>query len=301
MWSAVTEIPEHLLKRSRERRAALGLGGNDAAASLQSTTDASATSASSTLGGTAPVAAAPTGPAARKAAAASVVPPPKPDSPVVTAYKRRAKIPMWAMAALSLMPIWGFMYVRSLTEPPEVVAGPMGIGGEVYGNCASCHGAGGEGNSSARPLSDGEVNLTFPNIEDHIRFVYFGTAEYNAAGITASYGDPNREGGAHTPGSLGEMPPWGSTAGGGLTDSEILAVVCHERFGLSGAVDLTEDEGAETELENWCSEESPVYAALEAGSPLADLDESEILDAEGERITILDIGDAPTPGQSKQD
>ena len=203
MWAAVTEIPEHLLKRSRERRAALGLGGGEPAAGSESTAAPAAASAPATTAAATPAPAGPTGPAARKAAAAAAAPPPKPDSPVVTAYKRRPKIPVWAMAALSLMPIWIFMYVRSLTAPPVVVAGPMGEGAEVYSKCPSCHGGAGEG-GEGRPLHDGEVNLTFPNIEDQLRFVYFGTEGYNSAGITASYGDPDREGGGeHTAGSSG--------------------------------------------------------------------------------------------------
>ena len=54
----------------------------------------------------------------------------------MAAAKARPKIPIWALAALSLMPIWAFMYVRALTEPPEVATGPLGIGAEVY-SCAS--------------------------------------------------------------------------------------------------------------------------------------------------------------------
>jgi hypothetical protein len=307
VWAAVTEIPEHLLKRSRERRAALGLGGDDSAASGESTASdsgaAPAASAPATTAAAAPAAAAPTGPAARKAAAAAAAPPPKPDSPVVTAYKRRAKIPMWAMAALSLMPIWIFMYVRSLTAPPVVASGPMGEGAEVYGNCSSCHGGSGEGVGTAPAFHDGEVNLTFPNIEDQLRWVYFGTEGYNNAGITASYGDPDREGGGRSPGWSGAvMPAWGSSVGGELTDAEILAVVCHERFGFSGAPDITEEgSAAAVEFENWCSEESPIFVALEGGTPLADLDTTEILDAEGEPIKILDIGTEPVAGSSKSD
>ena len=99
----------------------------------------------------------------------------------MAAAKARRKIPFWAMAALSLMPLWAFMYVRSLTAATETAEGPMAVGAEVYGNCASCHGGSGEG-GGGRQLSDGEVNKTFPHIEDQLRFVYFGTEQYNAAG-----------------------------------------------------------------------------------------------------------------------
>ena len=42
-------------------------------------------------------------------------------------------------------------------------------------------------------------------------------------------------GGPRTAGSLGAMPAQGTLAGGDLTDDEILAVVCHERYTLGGA------------------------------------------------------------------
>ena len=152
--------------------------------------------------------------------------------------------------------------------------------------------ASGEG-GSGRQLADGEVNKTFPHIEDQLRFVYFGTEGYNLAGVT-SYGDPNREGGAHPAGSFGVMPPQGPTAGGDLTDAEILAVVCHERYALNGP-DPT-DEAVAEEYELWCSEESPMYAALEAGTALADLDTAGITGPDGSTAEIIDIGDAPGRG-----
>jgi hypothetical protein len=210
----------------------------------------------------------------------------------VAAAKSRLKIPFWAMAALSLMPIWLFMYVRSVTEPPEVATGPLGVGAEIYSTCQSCHGAGGEG-GVGRPFVDGQVLQTFPHIEDQLRFVYFGTAEYNLAGVDV-YGNPDREGGPHLAGSFGVMPQQGSTVGGDLTDAEILAVVCHERYDLGGA-DPTSDEYVE-EFEDWCSEEAPAYAALESGIPLADLADQSLTNAAGDVFPIIPIGDAPAPG-----
>jgi hypothetical protein len=81
------------------------------------------------------------------------------------------------------------------------------------------------------------------------------------------------------------MPPQGANGGGGLTDHEILSVVCHERYTLGGA-----DPAAEylEEFEKWCSEESPLFAALEAGGTLSTLNELD--------DTIIPIGDAPVAG-----
>jgi mono/diheme cytochrome c family protein len=288
----VTEIPEHLLKRSRDRRAALGLGGGQEGESAGAG-EARAAAPAAGSSATPEAAAAPAVPAGRKAAAPPTPPPPpKPDPPYVAAAKNRAKIPFWAMAALSLMPIWLFMYVRSVTEASEVAAGPLGVGAEIYSTCQSCHGANGEG-GVGRPFAEGEVLATFPHIEDQLRFVYFGTEEYNLAGVTV-YGNPEREGGPHETGSFGPMPGQGSDAGGDLTDEEILAVVCHERYTIGGA-DPTAEEFAE-EFETWCSDEAPTFLALEDGATLVELPDQGLTDAEGQPLEIIEIGDAPAPG-----
>lgn len=271
----MTEIPEHLLKRSRERRSAIGGGSDDAgdsapAASVPATTSESAT------------AAAPSGPPERAAAPAPPTPePPKPDTPVIAAYKSRRRVPFWAMTALALLPVWAFMYARAVTTQAEEAVGPLAEGELVYGNCASCHGGAGQGvGGLGYQFSDGEVVKTYPNIEDHIRFVYWGTAEYALVDVEIS-GDPDRDGGPHVTGVQGVMPAQGAEAGGALTDYEILGVVCHERYTLGGA------EGFEEEFEKWCSEESPLYEAVEAGESLLTLEEID--------DSIIPIGQ-PTPG-----
>lgn len=274
----MTEIPEHLLKRSRERRAAIGKG--DDAGDAAAASDAAPSSSTPATTAATPEPAAASGPPVRTSAPEPAAPePPKPDAPYVAAAKTRRKIPFWAMATLSLMPVWGFMYVRALTDPPETVEGPLGIGAEIYGSCASCHGGDG-GGGVGYAFAGGEVLATYPDIEDMLRFVYWGTGEYNLAGIEVP-GDPNRPGGPHVTGALGVMPQQGSVAGGDLTDYEILAVVCHERYTLGGA-DPTSEEYAE-EYEQFCSEESPVFAALEAGEiSLTDEEPHVFMGAEGE-------------------
>jgi mono/diheme cytochrome c family protein len=280
----VTEIPEHLLKRSRERRSAIGQGG-DAAADAPSDAAAASNVPATTTPAAAPAAPAASGPPARTPAPAPAAPPPpKPDPVYVQAAKRRRKIPFWAMATLSLMPVWGFMYVRAITEPPEVIEGPIGIGAGIYSSCASCHGAEG-GGGVGYPFSGGEVLKTFPHIEDQIRYVYYGTEGYNAADVEI-YGNPDREGGPHVTGNLGVMPAFG----GQLTQYEILAVVCHERYTLSGADPTSEEYAAE--YETWCSQESPVFAELEAGTyDYTSPDAPEMGEAE-----IMPVGPEAIPG-----
>ena len=136
---------------------------------------------------------------------------------------------------------------------------------------------------------------TFPHIEDQLRFVYFGTENYNIEGVEI-YGNPEREGGVHETGSLGPMPPQGALAGGDLTDEEILAVVCHERYTLGGAGPTSDEYVAE--YENWCSEEAPTFVALEGGSDARRAQRPRLADAEGEPFPIIDIGDAPLAGSA---
>ena len=279
LWD-VTEIPEHLLKRSRERRAAIGQGADDAPAS----TDAAPSNAVEKTAAAAPAAAAPSGPPARTAAPEPAAPPPpKPEPHYVVAAKQRRKVPFWAMATLSLMPVWGFMYVRALTDAGEVAEGPLSEGAEVYSNCASCHGAGG-GGGVGYAFEGGEILNTFPHIEDQIRYVYYGTEGYNIAGV-GIYGNPDRVGGAHETGAQGVMPAFSSQ----LSAEEIIAVVCHERYTLGGA-DPTSEQ-FETEYEEWCSAEAPVFAAFAEGE--LELDGDDVGEFE-----ITPIGPAPIPGSS---
>jgi mono/diheme cytochrome c family protein len=206
-----------------------------------------------------PAAAAPATPAA--AAAPAPPPPPKPEPAYVRAAKERKKVPFFAMAVLSLLPLWAFMYVRSVRPVEATLEGPLALGVETYNSCSSCHGADGQG-GAGRALWNGEVLKTFPTIEDMLNFVYTGSEPYRGR----VYGNPDREGGAHIGvtqfGAV--MPAQGAMSGGALTDAQILGVVCHERYTLGGA-DPASEEYAE-EYATWCSPESEVFLALEDGS-----------------------------------
>lgn len=275
----MTEIPEHLLKRSKERRAALG--GDPAPGDAPAAAPAAAPAQASAS--TPAVAAAAAPPASTQP---PLPPAPTPDPPYVAAYKARKKIPVWVMFTLSILPIWAFMYVRSLTPVAEKVTGPLGDGTTLYRSCSSCHSAGGEG-GAGRKLNDGEVLKTFPRIEDQLNFVYWGTEGYEAAGIS-QYGDPNRQGGAHSTRSYNgaAMPKNGKLAGGELTDAQILAVVCHERFGFSGGLDPIEEN---PEYVKWCSPDSAIWLGLETGE--LSFDQSP---------ELADVGGAPRASLADQ-
>jgi mono/diheme cytochrome c family protein len=265
----VTEIPEHLLKRAAAARAKASGGEAPADAPAAAPSTAPATTTASTPAVPAPSKPAPAAP-----------PPPKPDAPYVAAAKSRRKIPSWAMLGLSILPVWGLMYVRSLTPATVQASGPLGEGAEVYGNCSTCHGSNGEGQAgNGYQFSKGEIWKTFPNIEDQLRFVYGGSDAYALAGVEIP-GDPGREGGAHVTKARGVMPRQGDQ----LTEAEILAVVCHERYGVNA--DLSRENEV---FELWCSEESPIFEALESGeSTFETLHE----DFEG----VIEIGYEPKAG-----
>ena len=242
----MTEIPEHLLKRSRDRRSASGGGASDEAASSAPAKGAAAAPASP----------------ARAEAPKPVTPVVKPDPSYVRAAKERRKIPFWAMLPLSLLPVWAWMYVRSVQDHPVAVTGPRAAGAVIYGKCAGCHGAEG-GGGAGRQLNNGEVLKTFPAIEDQLRWIEFGTEKYKAAGI-GIYGNPNRVGGVHNTGSYGVMPGWK----GELTDAEILAVVCYVRYDIGGADPTSTTYAAE--YAKWCNPNAPQYEALKGGKTYAD-------------------------------
>lgn len=237
----MTEIPEHLLKRSKDRQQ-------------------SGTTPSDAVATTAPV----EKPAVTNKPAAQLAPPTPPDPTYVTAAKTRKKIPFWAMATLSLLPLWAFLYVAALRPQEKVVQGPLAAGAAVFGTCAGCHGAEGQG-GAGRIMHQGELLKTFPKIEDMLNFVYTGSQAYVAAGIKV-YGDPNREGGAHAPLSYNgnPMPMQGEKAGGALTEAQILGVVCHERYVISGADPTSKEWSAE--YNTWCAPTSEIFSALEKGT-----------------------------------
>lgn len=220
----MTEIPEHLLQRSRERRAALGLGGDAPAAG--STGEAASTPepaaaapvpAESGGGGVAkpPTPAVPAEPKAE---------PPKPDPIYVQAAKRRRRIPIWAMPVLAGLPLWSYVYVRTL-EPAPVENDPIVLGGEIYSNsCANCHGATGAGQGAVPALT--AVTETWPDFRDHLYWVKHGEEGWPSE----TYGAPNKPKGSAT------MPPFPT-----LTDQEIAQVVLYERQELGG-IDVATDE-----------------------------------------------------------
>jgi mono/diheme cytochrome c family protein len=225
----LTEIPEHLLERSRARRAALGLGGDDSGA-------APAAAPAETAGAEVATKAA----APAKAAAAAPVAAKAPEivlSPMAQAAITRKKIPFWAVPVLLFLPLWGFLYWGTLDPEPVEASGPIVVGAEMYASCASCHGASGGG--GVGPALDTATQV-FPDFESHVWWVVNGSG---AVAPGAPYGSPELAGGQRI--SKGGMPAWGAA----MSAEELLSVVYYERSQFSTA---TEAERAEIEaiLEN---------------------------------------------------
>ncbi|HUR50180.1 MAG TPA: cytochrome c [Acidimicrobiales bacterium] len=203
----MTEVPEHLLQRSRERRAALGLGG-DAPAEGSSAVPAT-TGAAPASGATADAAEAPV--AAAVAPEPVVVVPPRPRPP-------RTRVPAWVLPVLVVLPVWAFFYMGAFGEREAAATGPNGA--QLFAtNCASCHGATG-GGGAGPALAKGEAKLTFPSEADHVKWVHGGS---ESVGVGNPYGDPARGRVAK-----GGMPAFE----GALTDAQIAAIVKYEREGL---------------------------------------------------------------------
>lgn len=209
----MTEIPEHLLKRSRERRAAADAGGDDAGGGESSAPTAAAPSAAvAKTAASMPAHEAPAGP-----------PPVAPPSPMVEAFNNRKKIPFWAMGVLAFVPLWAWVYVRTL-DPPPAGPGPLELGTEAYaGNaCAGCHG--GTGGGGVGPaFTNGDIYATWPKFEDHFHWVRLGSTAYQAEnGDTYGANDKPIKGG---------MPGFSEES---LSDAELVYIVLHEREALGG-------------------------------------------------------------------
>jgi mono/diheme cytochrome c family protein len=217
----VTEIPEHLLARSRARREAIGQSEGEApeaapaaAAAVERASDAAPAAAAG------PAGVATTTPA--KAPAAPPAPPEKPKRPEVIAAETRRKIPWWAVPALAGLPFWAILYAGTLNPRDGGALTPALEEGEVLytsnpvAACSGCHGV--EGGGGIGPaFSGGAIGETFANYEDHIQWVALGSSGWQSE-VGPTYGDSNKP-------VNGGMPNFGE----GLTEEEIALVVRYER------------------------------------------------------------------------
>ena len=223
----MTEIPEHLLKRSKERKAAMS--GETPAADATETGKAVEQAASAT-------------PAVASAPLPDVTPEAEPEpvrvAPYVEAFEARKKMPYWIIPVLLTLPVWAAMYVGTLERVPQGLTGLLGEGEELYveSGCSGCHGA--EGGGGIGPaLADGEVHVTFTSIEDQVVWIAQGSA---IVGNGNPYSSPD----SLRPRAVsGQMPGFGLGASNELDVEELLAVTLYERTQLE-----PDEEAAERDL-----------------------------------------------------
>jgi len=215
----LTEIPEHLLKRSKSAKAGK-LGGADAG-------DTDETSSASTESA-APVAAAAATPAIPPESLPNLDPEPEPAKPepaYVTAAKARRRIPAWALPLVAALPVWAFSFAGTMQQPE--VEDPLFVEGALFyseAGCAGCHGSGG-GGGTGYALSDGAVLETFPEVIDQLAHVARGSAAISGEQYGAERSDGRR-----VSGELGQMP----AQAGQIPQIELELIVFHERAVLSG-------------------------------------------------------------------
>ena len=226
----VAEVPDHLIQRSASRRAALsGQPAPAAAPASDAQATASATVAASAVTGGDLVTVASGGGAPPADIAAAAITMDAPD-PIEVLREKRNHVPFWMWPVLLLVPFVAVLYLGAFaSEAVEEEPEPLAAGETIYANnCASCHGANGQG-GVGRVLWKGEVNKTFPD-------KYTNNAGAATNGVDAQkqwirggsttglpYGDPQREGGQHI--SRGGMPAFG----GQLSEIQIENVVLYVR------------------------------------------------------------------------
>lgn len=216
----LTEIPEHLLKRSKAAKSA-STGGDPGAGD-----DASPVAASA---GSAPVAAA-AAPAVPAAALPNLDPEPVPvvpDSVFVTASKGRKRIPVWALPVVAALPIWAISFAGTMQQPE--VEDPLLIESVLFysqAGCAGCHGSSG-GGGLGYPLADGNVLETFPDPIDHMVHVARGSSAIAEQEYGAERSDGRRVSEAR---GRGQMPAQETQ----ISQVELELITFHERATLSG-------------------------------------------------------------------
>ncbi len=270
----MTEIPEHLLKRSKERKAAMS---GEAPAEAAETSSAVAPVAD-----TAPVAA---------AAATPAVPEPEPEpvkvAPYVEAYEARKKMPYWIIPVLLILPVWAGMYLGTLERVPQGLTGLLGEGEELYieAGCSGCHGA--EGGGGIGPaFANGEVHVSFTSIEDQMVWVAKGSALVGTGNVYTSADS------ARPRAVAAQMPGYGLGSSSELDVEQLLAVVLYERTQFE-----PDEESSERDLQL----ATQMYEMIGSGEIEAILGESglsihDVVD--GATVTSADIASYLEPARA---
>ncbi|MEM7324345.1 MAG: hypothetical protein AAF531_14745 [Actinomycetota bacterium] len=214
----MTEIPEHLLKRSKAAKASATGGDAGGASDAPEATPVAAESA-------APAAAAPATPAADLP---NLDPEPEPAKPVphfVAAANARKKIPIWVLPVIAALPVWAYSFAGTMQQP-EVEDELLIVAEETYISCAGCHGGNG-GGGVGYALDGGSVLETFPEAIDMMVHVARGSDAILDQAYGAERADGQRISGAR---GRGPMPAQLNS----LDMLHLEVVIFHERAILSG-------------------------------------------------------------------
>lgn len=257
----MTEIPEHLLQRSKSRRQALGLPASDGDAAPSASAPAVAGGGAGATSGGAALSKGPVAPAGGIEAAKPVA---KPTPHYIAAYERRRRVPIWAMPAVFGLPLWGVIYAGTLSPPPSNNLTLIEEGAVVYASCAACHGATG-GGAVGPQLSGGKVGETFSNPIDHVRWIISGSSGH----VGSTYGDTKKP-------KKGGMPAFGAT----LSLEEIVSVVRHERETQSG-IKFEEEATKWAELEKVPEEFPKIFKDKKAAAAEVELLLEELTEQTG--------------------
>ena len=217
----MTEIPEHLLKRSKARK---GGAADDSGPVASGAVEAAGSGAAPPSAGPASLVAAAAAIPADKPAAAR-----PPDPAYIVAAKARKKMPLWAMGLVACVPLWALSYAGTMQQP-EVEDLLYIDAAEVYvatGGCAGCHGAAG-GGAQGYAFTAGEIIASFPDPVDQMVHVARGSA----AIAGEPYGSPDRPGGQRIAGAKGSGAMPGQATG--LTQLVLELAIFHERIVLGG-------------------------------------------------------------------
>ncbi len=229
----MSEIPEHLLKRSKAAKSKAS--GNEAGQSSAAESPASeSTDVAAASAGAAEV---PTSPPVADLPYLDPEPEPERQTPeYIAAFNKRKRIPFWAMPVVLATPVWAYGLAGTLQQP--MVEDPLvEEAAEIYtaAGCSACHGAAGGGGIGYQ-LSDGEVLETFPEAIDMIVHVARGSSAINGE----VYGAERADGNQRISGQRGNMPAQLDA----LSLEELELVIYHERVNLGGE-DVSDERGEE--------------------------------------------------------
>lgn len=230
----MTEIPEHLLKRSKAARS--GKTGDDSGEGGSSDSGSTPVAAESAT----PAAAAPAVPAAD---IPNLDPEPEPAKPVphfVAAAMARKRIPIWVLPVIAALPVWAWSFAGTM-QVVEQEDALLIEAAELYNSCAGCHGGEG-GGGVGYALAGGEVLQTFPEPIDMMVHVARGSDEI----LGDAYGAVRADGNQRISGDRGRGAMPGQLATLNLIELEL--VTFHERAILS------EEDTSSPAYQEWINE-----------------------------------------------